>query len=112
MSKVIPERPKADPPDPPDPCFSPDNLRIKESPAVERAMASKVYTTGLSTSTKVIILNSNTVKQQSAEMGLDLDSHKPDQPVHWDPPDVQRPPLAEMGMELDYPKKDHSFCMQ
>ena len=106
------ERLKADPPDPPDPSFSQNNLRIKESPAVERAMASNVHTTGLSTSAKVLVLNSNIVKQKADEKWMDLDSPQTDQPVHWEPPDVQRPPSADKGMELDYPKTDHSLCIQ
>ena len=69
-SKITSERPKADPPDPPDPSFSPENLRIKESATVELAMASKVHTAGLSTSTKVLVLNSKMVKRQSAEMWI------------------------------------------
>ena len=77
---------------------------------MERAMASKVHTTGLSTSTKVLVLNSNMVKQKSADTCMKIDYSQTDRPVHWEPPDVNCPPSTDKGMELD-PKRDRSLCM-
>ena len=70
-SNTTPDRPKADPPDPPAPSFSfsRDKLWIKESVAVERAMAYKEHTTSLSTSTKFWFVSRTWLKNNQLTWG-------------------------------------------
>ena len=79
---------KDDSPDPPNELFSPSSPRIRNSEALERAMAIKIKITGQSTSTKVQVVHSQRYCKPAGGTAMEVEVEYPqsDQPIHWDPP--------------------------